>query len=99
MLHIIANNKCYLTDKPSCETVRENPIPLPKQPNLNKISYTKWYELYKNDIDKLVDIFLSQVEEFSSDTYLCQINYTQLENDFINLLYKTSNNSYKTYPI
>lgn len=98
MLHIIANNKCYLTDKPTTKTVRENPVPIPKLHNNHKLSYDKWYELYKNKIDDIINIFLTHVENFSSDTYICEINYTQLEKDFLNLLYRTSNNSYKSYP-
>lgn len=75
------------------------PIKIPKmQLTRNKLSFTIWYDRFKEDIDNIADNFIISMFELKSQNLIVHFSIQQMRIDFINKLYETSHNSFKNYP-
>ncbi len=101
MLKIVGNTSyIVVNDKENDNIVKkysEN-IPIPKVKNEIKLSFDKWYNKFENEINKLWEDFLYLLTNMNvSNRFICHYNMTQLKNDFIDLLYKSSDTTFKSF--
>ena len=96
----IENNKSYYTLKPKyiySQIENNSVIKLPILNNKNKIPFDKWYDKNKKDIDLISDKFIDDIFELKSDKLIVHFNIKKIKEDFIQMLYKTSYNTFKNW--
>lgn len=96
----IKDHRSYYTSPYNEKNTNDNIIPfkIPKIHNSNKMSFTQWYDRFKEDIDNITDLFIKSLFELKFHNLIVHFSVKQLRIDFINKLYKTSYNSFKNYP-
>lgn len=79
--------------------INKTPILIPKITNkTNRLTLPNWYNKYEDEIEKkwteFVQLFNNMI---FFDKYVCHYDMTGLKNDFIKLLYRTSDTTYKNF--
>jgi len=96
----IENNKSYFTIKPKyiySQIEKNSIIKLPILNNKIKIPYDIWYHKNKEDIDLISDKFINEIFELKSEKFIVHFKIKKIKEEFIQMLYKTSYNTYKDW--
>lgn len=96
----IENNKSYYNLKPKyiySQMENNSVIKLPILNNKNKIPFDTWYDKNKEEIDIMSDDFIDKIFNLKSDRLIVHFNIKKIKEDFIQMLYKTSYNTYKNW--
>lgn len=96
----IENNKSYYTLKPKyiySQMEQNSIIKSPLLNNNNKIPFDSWYDKNKDNIELISDEFIDGIFELKSEKFIVHINIKKIKEDFIQMLYKTSYNTYKNW--
>jgi len=94
----IENNKSYFTLQKKTKNETSITETIFKTPILNKkhlLSFDKWYEKYKDEIDEITNEFVSRTFDIKSDKFIIHFNIKNLKQQFILMLYNTSDNAFK----
>jgi hypothetical protein len=97
---IIKGHTSYYTDYDNKKTNNDDIMlfKLPKVHRSNKLSFSTWYNRFKEDIDNIADNFINSIFKLKSENLIVHYSMKQMIIDFINKLYETSHNSFKNYP-
>ncbi len=99
MLKIVGNDSFVILQDNEKKEDNFTCTPLvPKVKNYNKLSFDHWYEKYNFEIEQLWNRYEYLLTTIPIPLkYIHHYNMTNMKKDFLNLLYKSSYNSYKNF--